>query len=214
MNGVGRLSLMPVNPLSGEVSGEVDSLLLHARDALEVVPHRLRESIEDIIVTLDNYKGSDDSHWPEYRESVPWAYVKQEFASRINLWRENRVVSFQNDDAPKSSMAERAMATLADGGFPSYVISGNVGIHVESESDGAIDYLDSHFLAHPYSAIKGSDDSVVFTILDSRYYPADSYETTLSGTMILTTQDLRERMIDFASENEVYATHLNSFVGE
>ena len=205
---------MVVNPLSPDVESQARSLILHAREAVSVVPERLKGGVQDIVSTLENYLESDEGQWPEYRQSVPWPYVYREFASRINMWRDNKVISFQNDDAPKSSMAERAMATLADGGFPSYVIHGNVGIHVSERATEAITYLDNHFLAHPYSAITGADDSVVFTILDSRYYPADSYDKSESGTLVLTTSDLRNRIVEFASENEMYASHLETVIGE
>jgi hypothetical protein len=204
---------MLTNPLNSKVETEVEKLLLRAREGLLEVPSRLQPSVQDIIDTLENYLHSDDGHWPEYRKSVPGDFVIQEFSSRLNLWKENKIISFQNDDAPNLTMAERAMATLADGGFTSNVIEGDVGIHVSKSADRAIKYLDSHFLAHPYSAIKGSDDSVVFTILDSRYYPAEAYDKTLQGTLILSIEDLRNRIINFSTENEAYANHLETVIG-
>ena len=195
---------MLTNPLNSKVETEVEKLLLRAREGLLEVPSRLQPSVQDIIDTLENYL---------HRKSVPGDFVIQEFSSRLNLWKENKIISFQNDDAPNLTMAERAMATLADGGFTSNVIEGDVGIHVSKSADRAIKYLDSHFLAHPYSAIKGSDDSVVFTILDSRYYPAEAYDKTLQGTLILSIEDLRNRIINFSTENEAYANHLETVIG-
>ena len=156
---------------------------------------------------------SDDEDWPSYRQNVPWEYVYSEFSSRLKLWRDNRVVSFQNDDAPKSSMAERAMATLTDGGFQSSVIEGDIGIHVAEKANEAIAYLDTHFLGHPYSAIIGIDDSVVFTILDSTHYPSNKYSSTEYGTMMLSVEELHDTIIEVASANEQYAEHLKGIVG-
>ena len=141
-----------------------------------------------------------------------WEYVYSEFSSRLKLWRDNRVVSFQNDDAPKSSMAERAMATLTDGGFQSSVIEGDIGIHVAEKANEAIAYLDTHFLGHPYSAIIGIDDSVVFTILDSTHYPSNKYSSTEYGTMMLSVEELHDTIIEVASANEQYAEHLKGIV--
>ena len=205
--------IMPRNPLEPSILKQANALVAHAHPILEVAPNRLHHAIQDIINTLESYIQSDDEDWPSYRQNVPWEYVYSEFSSRLQLWRDNRVVSFQNDDTPKASMAERATATLADGGFESSVIEGDIGIHVAENANEAIAYIDTHFLGHPYSAIIGIDDSVVFTILDSTHYPSNKYSSTEYGTMMLSVEELHDTIIEVASANEQYAEHLKSIVG-
>ena len=205
---------MVLNPLESDVQEQVDALLCNARESLDIVPERMKESVQDIIDTLTEYKESDEEPWPQWRESVPFEYVRNEFGTRLKLWRQNKVVSFQNDDAPKATMVERAVLTLNEGGFDAALMEGNVGIHVTSKNDEAIHYLDAHFLAHPYSAIKMNDGSVLFTVLDSRYYPAESFHRTEWGTNVLTVEDLKNQMLTFSSEGEAYANHLTKVIGD
>jgi hypothetical protein len=205
---------MVLNPLKSDVQEQVDALLCNARESLDIVPERMKESVQDIIDTLTEYKESDEEPWPQWRASVPFEYVRNEFGTRLKLWRQNKVVSFQNDDAPKATMVERAVLTLNEGGFDAALMEGNVGIHVTSKNDEAIHYLDAHFLAHPYSAIKMNDGSVLFTVLDSRYYPVESFHRTEWGTNVLTVEDLKNHMLTFASEGEVYANHLTKVIGD
>jgi len=203
---------MPINPLDDSTILQANSLIAFAEKCLTDAPERLSDSIHDIINTLTAYIHSDDDEWPQYRVNVPFDYVYSEFASRLKLWRYNKVVSFQNDDAPKLSMAERATATLNDGGYNSYVIENNIGIHVAENGTEAVAYLDNHFLGHPYSAILGEDDSVVFTILDSTHYPSSKYSSTEYGTMMLSVEQLQNRIVEFSAENETYAGQLSHLV--
>ena len=205
---------MVINPLGVEVLQEADALLQYAKESLTVVPERLVVPVQDIVDTLTDYMNSDDAEWREYRKSVPFGNVSAEFTRRLRMWRQNTTISFQDDEAPHLTMTQRAVGTLSDGGFAATLVAQESGIQVDSQAMGAIAYLDEHFLAHPYSAIIGEDDSVVFTILDSGYYELDKFKASDKGTSILTVDDLAQGIVRFAETNPAYADHLRTSMGD
>lgn len=205
---------MTLNPLPQDVVEDVNVLLSHAKESAEIVPERVKESVIEIIDALELYLESDEEPWPSWRLNVPWEYVRNEYASRLGMWKKNTFVAFQNDDSPKKTMIERAVLTLLEGGFDASLIDGEVGIHVKSRDDDAILYLDAHFLAHPYSAIKMNNGAVLFTVLDSRHYPAENYERTDWGTTVLSIDDLKKGIETISSQYGGYANNLNQMIGE
>ena len=205
---------MVVNPLSPDTLKQAQQLLSFAQDSLTHVPDRLIAPVQDIIDTVSDYMNSDEDEWSEYRVAVPFENVNTEFIRRLRMWRLNTTVSFQDDEAPHLTMTQRALGTLSDGDFKAELVAQESGICVKSNADDAIAYLDAHFLAHPYSAIKGDDGSVVFTILDSGYYPVNRYGKTEVGTSILSVDDLAQGIVMFAESNPTYADHLRSSMGD
>ena len=205
---------MVANALTGDVLKQAQGLLAYAKESLEVVPSRLVEPVQDIVDTMNDYIHSDEEKWAEYRVAVPYGNVHNEFMRRLRMWRTNTTISFQDDEAPHLTLTQRALGTLADGGFDASLVAQESGIQVDNRAREAITYLDEHFLAHPYSAVIGDDGSVVFTILDSGYYQLHKFEQTPKGTSILTVDDLAQGIVMFAETNPAYADHLRSSMGD